>query len=146
MKSLSLRKRLWLLIFLMSLTTFFGALSIWDTLHGKKGVEDLFFSLPMLLGGVTTVVLLALQLVRQSKLGTATLPTPDPVIVAQRTRRIRKLALATALPTITLLIGLYSVTWALRTGTVWIAVVIGGITLAVTWTVIVVMLRPKAER
>jgi ABC-type uncharacterized transport system YnjBCD permease subunit len=146
MKSLSLRKKLWLLMLLMGIAASFGALSVWDTLQGKQGVEDLFFSIPMLLGGLTTVVLLALQLARQQGQRAADLSPPDPGEDAQRARRIRKLALATALPTVTLLIGLYTVTWSVRSGTVWTPVLIGAIVLAVAWIVMLVIFRPRAQR
>ncbi len=146
MKSIPLRKALWLLMLLMGLTAFLGALSLRDTLQGKKGVEDLVFSIPMFLGGLTTVVLLALQLARQREPRASTLAPPDPGEDAQRTRRIRKLALATALPTVTLLIGFFTVTWSVRSGTLWTPVLIGGIVLAVTWIVMLVIFRPRVQR
>jgi ABC-type uncharacterized transport system YnjBCD permease subunit len=131
---------------LMGLAAFFGALSLWDTLKGKKGVEDQFFSIPMLLGALTTVVLLALQLARQREPRAAALPPPDPGEDAERTQRIRKLALATALPTVSLLIGFYTVAWSVRSGTLWTPVLIGGIVLAVTWIVMLVIFRSGAQR
>ena len=117
-----------------------SAWTIWDTLQGKQGFEELFLVIPMLLGSI--VLAIALLFRCQPGPAAAALPPTDPAALAQRNWRFAKLGLAI----VTVLMALTTVTWAVRSGTIWMPVLVGGIALAVTWTVMVIMLRPKAQR
>lgn len=131
----------WRLMMFGSVLGMFGAMwGIGEVLLGNWGVEDLFFALPALLACLTMIfILLRSPGPRDSS---QVSPTSDPSTAARKRRHM----LAFGLTTATALTLGYTVVWVVRSGTLWMPVLVGGIALAVTWTVMVVILRPKAER
>lgn len=130
-------RQIWVLILAGMLLFLWG---IWEVLHGARGIEDLFFTVPGLI--VLIWAAIALARARQPEAAAAVSAQPDPAATAQRRWWIGKLALAI----ITLLTVAYTATWVARSGTVWMPVLVGGIALVATWTAMIILFRPKVQR
>jgi hypothetical protein len=114
---------------------------LWDTPQGRIGREYLFFAVPALICVVLAAIALALARMSKRETTTSTPVPPDPVAVAQRLRRLRMLTMAVA----ALVAAVYTIIFAVRSGSLWTPVLVGCIMLAVTWTIVVIAFR-RAQR
>jgi hypothetical protein len=121
---------------MMALAALWG---IADVLRGVSGPEDLMFAVPLLMGCIAMAIMLAWP--RRPRTGHDAIPPLDPIAVAQRIWRIAKWTMLT----VSLLITLATVVWAVRSGTFWMPVLIGAFALAGTCTIMTIVLRPKAR-
>jgi hypothetical protein len=120
-----------------ALLIFAAFLSLWylrDALRGI-GPEYLFFAVPALIGVVGAIFSLA-RLRRPEAIAPAPAQA-DPVAATQRLRRLRMVAMTMpALMTVPFIIF-----FAVRSGTVWLPILVGGITLVVSWTIVGIAFR-----
>jgi hypothetical protein len=139
-----MRAKFKIVILLMAVLMVVALWRITDVARGESGSEDLILYVPILLASLVSVAALTLALRRRP--GTQVAAPPWPGTSAQGNwRRIEKGITAT----VTLLIILYTAVWAIRAGDVWMPLLIGGITLVVSWILMVIIwriLRSKAQR
>jgi hypothetical protein len=120
-----------------------AAWDISDVVRGKSTPEGLIFTIPLLILSIVFAGMLLLY--RRPEVSPAVPPPLDPAAVAQRKQSVWRIAKG-AMTTVTLLVVAYTIVWALRSGTLWTPVIVGAFVLAVTWTVMVIVFRPKARR
>lgn len=117
-----------------------SAWTIWDVVQGKQGVEELFLVVPMLIAGL--VIAVSLLWGRSVRTEVAHVVPSEPLVLAQRSWRYTKLSLGV----VTVLMGLTIITWIMRTGGILLPLIVGTTALAITWTLVVIMLRPKGNK
>jgi hypothetical protein len=129
---------------LMWIAMGFGCLvAIWRTvevLRGEETPETLAFTVPILVASLCA----ALLQLRHRWLGGAApaVPAPDAAAVVRRIRLLRRVALLGAIPTISLA----TVVSVLRSGDVSRNLLIGVGALAFSCLIIVLIMRPPAQR
>jgi len=111
-----------------------------DVLRGESTPEVLVFIVPILAASLCAVLL---QLRTRCSGGVASAaPVPGAATVSRRIRQLRRLALLGAIAAITLA----TVASVMRSGTVVWNILIGAGTLALTCTIIILVLRPSERR
>ena len=117
--------------------------AIWgtaDVLRGESTPEVLVFTVPILVASLCAALL---QLRRRWLQGAApAAPAPDADAVVRRIRQLRRVALVSAFAVITIA----TVVSIMHSGTVVWNLLIGAGTLALTCTIIILVLRPSAQR
>lgn len=128
------RRDVWQIGALLTVTAFLSLWYLWDALRGI-GPEYIFFAVPALIGVVAAIILVARM--RSPEAIAPVRAQPDPVAAVQKLRRLRIVGMTLpALMTVPFII-----VFAVRSGTVWLPLLVGGTTLALTWTIVGIAFR-----
>ena len=115
--------------------------AIWgtvDALRGESTLEVLVFTVPILVASLSA----ALLQLRYRWLGGTAPAAPDAAVVVRRIRHLRRVALVSAIAAITLATAVS----ILQSGAVWRALLIGVGAVALTCVIIVLIMRPPAQK
>ena len=130
-------KLVWIGVGLGCLAAIWGTV---DVLRGESTPEVLVFTVPILVASLCAVLL---QFRHGWPGGTApAAPAPDAAAGSRRIRHLRRLALVSAIATITLA----TFVSVMHSSTVAWNLLIGAGTLVITCTIIILILRPSAQR